>query len=54
MAEESTARDYRLTDLIHELHKRLGRMPEEEEVFTFIMGSDEDREQIWNTNKPKE
>lgn len=34
--------------LVMTLNAKLGRLPTEEEVFDFIMGTKKDRERIWN------
>lgn len=37
-----------LREVIASLMARLGRLPTEDEVYVFVMGSQEERDQIWN------
>lgn len=37
-----------IVELVIKLTERLGRMPTEDEVSTFILGTEEDRKRIWN------
>jgi hypothetical protein len=38
-----------MDEIIRALAERLGRMPTEDEVITFIRGTDEERMIIWNS-----
>jgi len=41
--------DLKLQLLVSSLHARLGRLPSEDEVVTFVFGDSATREAIWNS-----
>lgn len=48
---ESSEKD-KITEVAKALYERFGRAPTTEEVYGFIMGSDEERTEIWNFGLP--